>query len=146
MSLFFEEFSVGQEFRSEKPRGVTAETIETFARLCGDENPIHLDEAFAAKSPFGKRIAHGLLGLSIASGLLNDLGIVRESVLAFGSLDWRFRAPVFIGDRLSFEAKVSRLRSMGAKGGAVVFDARLFTDEGRTVQEGVWTLLVRKRP
>jgi acyl dehydratase len=87
-----------------------------------------------------------LLGLSIASGLLNDLGIVRESVLAFGSLEWKFRAPVFIGDQLSFEAKVSRLRSMGAKGGAVVFDARLFTQEARTVQEGVWTLLVRRRP
>ena len=146
MSLYFEDFAVGQAHRSSRPRSVSAKTIEAFAELSGDKNRLHLDEAYAAATPFGQRIAHGLLGLSIASGLLHELGIVQESILAFAGLEWRFKGPVRIGDELSFEATVAKLKSMGAKGGVVVLAARLTTQDGRTVQEGTWTLMIRRRP
>ncbi|MBI4425681.1 MAG: MaoC family dehydratase N-terminal domain-containing protein [Elusimicrobia bacterium] len=146
MTLYFEEFKLGQSFRSPESKPFTAGSIEAFAELSGDKNAIHVDEEFARRTPFGQRIAHGLFGLSIASGLLHELGIVRESILAFAALDWKFRGPVRVGDRLVLEAAVARLRSLGAKGGAVVFDASLVAQDGRTVQQGSWTLLVRRRP
>lgn len=144
-SLYFEDLSIGQSFRSPVSAPVTSATIEAFAELSGDKNPIHVDEEFARASPFGRRIAHGLLGLSIASGLLHELGIVERSILAFAGLDWRFKNPVLIGDRLVFEAEVLRLRAMGARGGAAVLDARLKAQDGRVVQEGTWTLMLRRR-
>ncbi len=145
-SLYFSDFRVGQSFRSPRPRPVPEESLAKFGEVSGDMNRIHFDEAFAQATPFGGRIAHGLLGLSIASGLLHDLGIVRESVLAFAGLEWKFKGPIKIGDSLSMVMTVSRLRALGRRGGLVIFDAVLLNQREETVQEGVWSLMVRPKP
>ena len=82
MSHYFGDFSIGQIFLSPKPRLITEDLIGQFGEVSGDLNPLHFDESFAKASPFGKKIAHGLLGLSVASGLLHSTGIVRESIVA----------------------------------------------------------------
>lgn len=145
MSLFYEDFIDGQSYRSVGREPMSAKTIEAFAQLSGDKNPIHLEEEFARKSPFGSRIAHGLLGLSLASGLLHDLGLLNESILAFAALDWKFRSPVLIGDSLTLEMTVGRRRAMGGKAGLVIFDAQLLNQKGETVQEGKWSLMMRRK-
>lgn len=145
MSLFYEDFVEGQIYRSEGRQPVSSKTIEAFAELSGDKNPIHLDEEFARKSPFKSRIAHGLLGLSLASGLLHDLGLLQESILAFAALDWKFRSPVLIGDSLTLEMSVGRRRAMGGKAGLVIFNARLLNQKAETVQEGTWSLMMRRK-
>ena len=61
-------FELGQ--RASITRKVTAEAVETFAHVTGDANPIHLDEAYAARSRYGRRIAHGMLIASYVSTLL----------------------------------------------------------------------------
>lgn len=143
-SLCFEDFSPGQVFRSRVSREVSEEAVSRFGELSGDLNPLHFDEGFARKTPFGGRIAHGLLGLSIASGLLHELGIVRDTILAFRNLEWKFKEPVRLGDKISLVAEVARTRPAPG-GGLVLFKACLKNQRDETVQEGFWSLLVRKK-
>lgn len=80
--LYFEEFEVGQRIIS-TGRTVTENDIVTFAGLSGDYNQIHTDSEFSKNTPFGQRVAHGLLGISIASGLAMRTGVLEGTVLAF---------------------------------------------------------------
>ncbi len=145
MSKFFEDFVEGDAFERAAASPVTAALIEDYARLSGDMNRIHVDEDFARRSPFGRRIAHGLLGLSLASGLLHELGVLAETVVAFSALDWKFRAPVLIGDTISLRMSVGKKKSMGPRAGLVVFDASLRNQRGEALQEGTWSLTVKKK-
>ncbi|MBI3551383.1 MAG: MaoC family dehydratase N-terminal domain-containing protein [Elusimicrobia bacterium] len=144
--LYFEDFAVGAVFESPRPRAVSAKMIARFGELSGDMNRLHFDETYAAATSFQGRIAHGLLGLSIASGLLHDLEVLRETIMAFRQLEWKFKAPVRIGDSLSLVMEVAQTRPAPGPGGLVRFSAALKNQRGETVQEGVWSLLVRKKP
>ncbi len=144
-SLCFEELEVGVEMAS-PGRTVTEADVVTFAGLSGDYNQLHTDAEFARGSPFGARIAHGLLGLSVASGLASRMGLGEGTVLAFMGLAWKFKAPIMIGDTISLHARVGRKRKASLMGGGVVVLAmRLLNQRGETVQEGTWTILVRSR-
>ena len=106
--LYFEEFSVGQKIIS-VARTMTESDILTFAGLTGDYNQIHTDAEYAKGTPFGQRIAHGLLGLSIAVGLLMRTGVLEGTVMAFREIiEWKFIKPVFIGDSLHVEMESGR--------------------------------------
>jgi acyl dehydratase len=96
MHLYFEDVEVGQKWES-LGRTITQADLVNFAGLSGDFNPIHIDHDFAATTPFRQPIAHGLLILSIASGL--GLYAPPMRTLAFLELrEWHMREPVFIGD------------------------------------------------
>lgn len=145
--LYFEEFSVGQKIAS-VGRTVTEGDIMTFAGLTGDYNQIHTDAAFAAGTQFGQRIAHGLLGLSIAVGLLMRTGALEGTVLAFREIvEWKFVKPVFIGDTLRVEMEVKELKAMPRIGGGqalVALDVKNQKDE--TLMRGTLTVLVASKP
>lgn len=145
--LYFEEFSVGQKITS-VGRTVTEGDIMTFAGLTGDYNQIHTDAAFAAGTQFGQRIAHGLLGLSIAVGLLMRTGALEGTVLAFREIvEWKFVRPVFIGDTLRVEMEVKELKAMPRIGGGqalVALDVKNQKDE--TLMRGTLTVLVASKP
>ncbi len=80
-------------------RTISSQDIELFAQACGDANPIHLDDAYAATTPFGRRIAHGMLTASLVSAVLaNDLP--GPGTVYLGQ-DLKFKAPVFIGDTIT---------------------------------------------
>src|SRR5512142_607643 len=103
MGKYFEEFSVGQKIATGE-RTITKEDIMDFAKLSGDDNRIHTDPEFSKTTPFGKQIAHGLLGLSIASGLAWQTGLMDGTVIAFREVqEWKFVKPVFIGDTIYVE-------------------------------------------
>lgn len=140
--LYFGDFTEGRSFRS-AARRIDERTVRAFSEVSGDFNRIHLDEDYARASPFGGRIAHGLLSLSAATGLLHDLEILRESVVAFTGIAWKFKAPVLLGDSISLTLTVSRRRAMGGRGGLVFFEAAVTNQDGKTVQEGEWTLMVK---
>jgi acyl dehydratase len=144
--LYFEEFEVGMELET-RGRTITETDIVNFAGLSGDFNPMHTNAVFAEQTQFGKRVAHGLLGLSIASGLAYQLGFMEGTVIAFTGLEWKFRAPVFIGDTIRAAVKVTKLREMTAAGGGfVTFDIRLVNQDGAVTQKGEWTVLVASKP
>ena len=92
--LYFEEFSVGDSIRSSS-RTITETDIVNFAGLTGDWNQLHTDAEFAAQTPYKARIAHGALGLSIATGLVTRLGVVEGTAIAFrGIEEWKFSRPI----------------------------------------------------
>jgi acyl dehydratase len=144
--LYFEEFAVGQ--RMESPaRTVTEADIVLFAGLSGDYNPLHTDAEFAKGTPYGQRIAHGLLGLAIASGLAARAGFIEGTAQAFLGLEWKFKGPVLIGDTLRIRAEVTKLRAMPSMGGGVVvFAVNVLNQREQVVQQGEWSLLVKSRP
>src|SRR5690606_199007 len=108
---------------------------------------MHTDATYAAGTQFGERVAHGLLGLAIASGLSYQLGFLDGTVLAFTALDWKFRAPIFIGDTIRVAVKVTKKREMKAAGGGFVsFDVQVLNQEDKVTQKGEWTVLIASRP
>jgi acyl dehydratase len=143
--VYFEEFQVGQTMVS-PARTVTESDVALFAGLSGDYNPLHTDSGFAASTRFGRRIAHGVLGLSIATGLASRLAIIDATAEAFLGLDWKFRGAIFPDDTIHAEITVANTRAMPAMGGGIVsFDVKLINQEGQTVQKGRWDILVRSK-
>ncbi len=144
--LYFEDFEEGMTLET-RGRTITETDIVNFAGLSGDFNPMHTDETYAQGTQFGKRVAHGLLGLSIASGLSYQLGFLEGTVLAFTGLAWKFRAPVYIGDTIRVQVKVTKKREMRqAGGGFVTFDVKVVNQDGTITQKGEWTILVASKP
>ena len=95
---YFDEFEVGMNFVS-PGRTVTESDIVSFAGLSGDYTQIHTDAEFSKTTPVGQRVAHGLLGLSIASGLAVRTGVLEGTVIAFREIvEWKFVKTIFIGD------------------------------------------------
>ncbi len=144
--LYFEEFEEGLTVTS-AGRTVTEADIVHFAGLTGDWNQIHTDAEFAKESMFGERVAHGLLGLAIASGLGVQLGFMEGTVEAFTGLDWKFRGPIKIGDTIHMTATVTQKKAMKRLGGGfIVFDVAVINQRGEKVQRGQWTVLIKSRP
>ena len=143
---YFEEFTVGQKVTS-PARTITEADVVNFAALTGDWNQIHTDAEFARTTIFGQRVAHGLLILSIASGLFARLGLIEGTVEAFRELRWKFRAPVFIGDTLHLTATVTETRPLPRLGnGLVILEISVLNQRGEVVQKGTWEALVKSRP
>ncbi len=145
--LYFEDFSVG-DGATTQGRTITEADIVNFAALTGDWNSIHVDREYAAKGMFGERIAHGLLGLSVASGLAVQLGFLRDTVIAFmGINDWRFKAATKIGDTIATRITVAECRPMRRLGGGLVtMDVEILNQRSEITQSGKWTMLVKSRP
>ena len=143
---YFEEFAVGDTITT-PARTITEADVVNFAALSGDWNQLHTDVEYASTTPFGARIAHGLLGLAVASGLGSRLGFIDGTAQAFLRLEWKFRKPVFIGDTIHMRGEVTRVRPVRRMGGGVViFNMKLLNQRGETVQEGPWTVAIRGRP
>jgi len=144
--LYFEQLELGWSV-STRGRTITESDLVSFAGLSGDYNPIHTDAEFAGKTEFGRRIAHGALGLSIAIGLAYQAGFMEETVMAFLSLDWKYSAPVFIGDTIHCEVEVLDLKPMPRLGGGkVTLKVKVVKQDGTAVQKGEWVMLVRSQP
>jgi len=143
---YFEEFEVGDVVVS-AGRTITETDIVNFAGVAGDYTQIHTNAEFARQGMFGQRVAHGLLALAMASGLLAQLGFVQGTVLAFRDLTWKFSLPIFIGDTIHTTATVAELKAMQRLGGgAVTFDVQVINQEDKVVQRGKWVLLIASRP
>jgi acyl dehydratase len=143
---YFEDFQEGMSFTS-AGRTITEADIVNFAGVSGDFNPIHVNRAYAEGTEYAQRIAHGLLVLSVASGLATGLGFMGDKVMAFMGLDWKFRAPVFIGDTIRVQMTVERTRAVRRLGGGIVFfDAQVLKQDDEVTQKGSWQLLFRFRP
>lgn len=144
---YFEEFAVGDKITT-AARTVAEADIVAFAGLSGDYNQIHIDAEYSRTTPFGARVAHGLLGLSIASGLAVQTGFMEQTVLAFREIsEWKFSNPIFIGDTIHVELEVVETKAIPRLGGgAIVITLDVRNQKGETAQKGKWTALIRGRP
>lgn len=146
MGLYFEEFEVGQTFKT-RSRTVTEADIVNFAGLSWDTNPLHTDVEFAQKTIFGERIVHGMLGLVISTGLSQSLGILDDTIVAFLELNWKFIAPVKIGDTLHVEQSIIDKRETNKPDrGIIKIEAKLINQRGEKVQEGTRIIMVKRKP
>jgi acyl dehydratase len=145
-TLYYEDLREGQTFTT-PGRTVTEADLVAFAGLSGDYNSIHTDAEFAKGTAYGQRVVHGLLGLSILTGLMDRLGVFDGSAIAMLGIDeWRFRAPIMVGDTITVEMTITSLRlTSGGDRGIVGRHYRIRNQDGVTVQEGNIGLMVRRR-
>ena len=145
--LYFEEFSVGQKIIT-VGRTISEDAIFTFAGLTGDYNEIHTNAEFSRKTQFGRRIAHGLLGLSVATGLIMRTGFLEGTVLAFREInEWKFIKPFFIGDTLTAELSVTETKVLPRIGGGSITATIVVKNQGDEIcQRGSLNLLVLSKP
>jgi len=141
---YFEDFKVGDEFET-PGRTVTEADIVAFAGLSGDFNPLHVDEEYAKKTRFGRRIAHGALTFAIMTGFWGRLGILEGTVFAFYGVDkLRFTKPVYAGDTLRAKIKVIDKQDKG-EFGLVVLHHEVVNQRNEVVMVCDVKLLMKKK-
>ena len=145
--LYFEQFETGMVIET-VGRTVTETDIVAFAGLSGDYNQIHVDAQYSAATPFGQRVAHGILGLSIASGLAVQTGFIEGTVLAFREISaWKFSRPIYIGDTIHVDLKVLETKAMPRLGGGIVtIKLTVINQEDKVAMSGSWKVLVAAKP
>lgn len=99
--------TLGQKFTFSKT--ITDQDIRDFARVSGDANPVHLEEDYASKTRFGKRVAHGVLSLAIVSAALGTKLAGADETTVYVSQNLRFTRPVFIDDTITATAEVTAI-------------------------------------
>lgn len=145
--MWFEEFEVGQQIIT-PGRTISESDVVSFAGLSGDYNQIHTNAEFSKETPFGQRIAHGLLGLSIASGLAMRTGVLEGTVIAFREINnWKFTNPVFIGDTIHAELNIVETKAIPRlKGGSLSIELVVKNQRDEVTMKGIWTTLVASQP
>src|SRR5437016_12997270 len=145
----YADLHVGMSFRS-PGRTITDADVVGFAGLTGDYSELHTSDVYAKSSQFGQRVAHGMLGLAYAHGLMwARTGELRETAIAFlGISDWRFVGPIFIGDTIFVNYALIELRDSASRPTQAIatFDVELVKQDGSVVQRGKKLLLVSKVP
>jgi 3-hydroxybutyryl-CoA dehydratase len=143
--LYFEEFEEAVDLVT-PGRTITETDIQLFAGLTGDYTQIHTNAEFCKDTIFGQRVAHGLLGLSIASGLGARLGFIEGTAVALREISWKFTGPIFIGDTIHLKVVVSHKKAMPRLGmGLVTFDVSLINQRDEVVQKGQWKALIQSQ-
>jgi acyl dehydratase len=142
--LTFDQFNPGDVFAS-PARTVTEADVAAFAGLSGDFNPLHTDAEFARTTPFGERIAHGMLVAAMATGMANWTGVFEGTTLALMEQVIQYKGAVKFGDTIHLELKVAEKKeSSKPDRGGVVFETRVCNQAGQAVLEGKWTLMMKR--
>ncbi|WP_027719023.1 MaoC/PaaZ C-terminal domain-containing protein [Desulfovirgula thermocuniculi] len=144
LDRYYDELEVGTTWHSSRGRTITEADIVMFAALSGDWYPLHTDKEWAGKTRFGQRIAHGLLVLSICSGMWP---IKPGAVVAFYGIEkLRFTAPTFIGDTIYVKLEVLGKEDRGAGQGVVTLQLEATNQRQETVIAATLKILMNKRP
>ena len=136
--LDFDDLAPGMRFRT-RGRTVTEADVVAFATQTGDFHPQHVDANWAAASPFGERIAHGMLVLAYAAGLVP---LDPDRVVALRRVrDATFKRPVHLGDTIHVEGRVDTLTEVDERTGLVAVALNVVGRDGRTVMRATIELL-----
>jgi acyl dehydratase len=145
----YDDLHVGLAFRS-PGRTIGESDLMAFAGLTGDFSELHTSDVYGKASQFGRRVAHGMLGLAYAHGLMwARTGELRETAIAFlGISEWKFVEPIFIGDTIFVNYVISELRESQSRPTQAIatFDVTIVDQNERVVQRGKKALLVSKVP
>ena len=145
----YADLHVGMAFRS-PGRTISEADLMGFAGLTGDFSELHTSEVYGRASQFGRRVAHGMLGLAYAHGLMwARTGELRETAIAFlGINEWKFIEPIFIGDTIFVNYEISELRESRSRPTQAIatFDVAIVDQDDRVVQRGKKALLLSMVP
>ncbi|MDQ7779992.1 MAG: MaoC/PaaZ C-terminal domain-containing protein [Planctomycetota bacterium] len=140
----FDQFAVGDTFETAS-RTITEADVVNFAGISGDFNPLHMDEEFMKGTPFKTRIAHGMLCVSAATGLANQLGIFEGTSIALLSMTIKYTGAVNFGDTIRLVLKVlEKKESSKPDRGTVTFDCPVLNQRGDKVVDSQWVVLMKK--
>jgi acyl dehydratase len=146
LPLYLEDLQAGQSFAS-PGRTITEADVMSFAAWTNDNNQVHTDAEFAKGTRYGQRIVHGMLGASLCLGLIARTGVFEGSAVALLGIDqWRFTAPIFIGDTVTCTVDILSTRPT-SKGdfGIVERQVTLRNQRSEVVQSGRMDLMVARR-
>ncbi|EGD43937.1 MaoC protein [Nocardioidaceae bacterium Broad-1] len=144
---YFEDFTAGQVFRTQG-RTITETDLVSFAGWSWDTNPVHTDAQHSEHGRFGQPIAHGVLGLSVAMGLVSRLGVFeRCSVALLGINGWTFKHPIFVGDTVHCTLRITDVRAARSSNvGILERELTMFNQGGTVLQQGAIGIMVSRRP
>ena len=142
--LTFDEFEIGATYTSQA-RTVTEADVVTFAGLSGDFNPLHTNAEFGKQTPFGERIAHGMLVASMATGMANWTGIFEGTTIALMEQVICYKGVVKFGDTIHLELEVIEKKETSKPDrGVVRLATRVLNQREEVVIEGEWTVLMKR--
>lgn len=148
MSKFLDDWIVGETFLT-KGRTIGECDVNTFAGLTGDHHSNHTDACYMKDTVFGERIAHGLLVLSIAHGLMMQLLIITDNSIALlGIEDWKFHKAVFFGDTIHVKVTVQDIifsRTKRDRGVLKLF-FEVLNQKDELCQSGCKVLMMKRKP
>ena len=144
--LFADDLAVGFAFGGEATT-LSAEHFSGFASLTGDKHPIHYDDAFAAKTKFGRPVAHGLLLTALtALGATSVSAAIEDAMVALVEQQMRFLRPAFVGDVITPSFEVISNSPASEHRAVVKLAVRLSNQGGEQILEGWHVYLLRLRP
>jgi acyl dehydratase len=142
--LTFEQFSVGDNFVCQG-RTITEADVVNFAGISGDFNPLHTNEEYGKTTPFGGRIAHGVLVLAIATGQVNQLGIFEGTTIALLQQTIKYVGPVKFGDTIHLESTiVEKKETSKPDRGILTLDNKVFNQHGQPVIEVQEVVMIKR--
>ncbi|RZT91574.1 acyl dehydratase [Advenella incenata] len=143
---YFEDFNEGQTFVS-GGRTITETDLTMFSMISGDWNPIHADMEFAKSTRFGQRVVHGVLGMAVSTGMMHEMGIFHDSVIAMlGYRDWNFIGPLLVNDTIHLKLTIlSTELGKSGNSGKIARRFQLINQRDEVVQDGQSDVLVLTR-
>jgi acyl dehydratase len=141
----FDEFAIDEEIKS-GARTVTEADVVQFACLAGDYQPEHMNDEYARNGPFGERVAHGLLILSMATGLLNQTGIFEGTSIAILEVTTKFLKTVKFGDTIrAIQKIVGKKETSKPDRGVLSTRITVLNQDNQAVLEADLTVLLYRR-
>jgi len=145
MDMYYEDFEIGDEMISPR-RTITEADIVQFTGLSGDFNPLHIDEVFAQDTPYKTRVAHGLLSVSVVTGLQSMMGNVNGSTLGLLEINWIFKGGVVAGDTIHAKFVVSKKKETSKPDrGVLTRTVYVINQRDEIVSEGKIVLLMMRK-
>ncbi len=147
VGLYWEEWEVGKSFTT-AARTITETDVVNFAGISGDYNPLHINEEYCKNTQFGTRIAHGPLIYAVAAGLLFQLHLYDDTLIAFlGFESLKFTKPVKINDTIYAKVTVTEVTETSKPDRGVMKRVlQVFNQRDEVVQEGIQAFLVKRKP
>lgn len=144
--MYYEDWVIGQVYET-STRDVTMDLVKRFGEIEGAQSPLHLDEEYArTQSVFGKLTVHGLLTVSMAAGMMGEMGMFDDTALAFLELAWRYHEPVCVGDKIYARWWVGHKRETSKSDrGVITREIEVINQDGVKVCTGSMTSLWSRR-
>ena len=140
--LTYEEFEIGAVYETQG-RTMTEGEVMTFAGLSGDFNPLHTNAEYAKTTPFGERIAHGMLTVAISTGMANQTGLMAGTTIALLEQTIKYKSPVKFGDTVHLRMEVTEKRETSKPDrGIVILAAQMVNQRDEVVVDMIWTQLM----
>lgn len=145
MGRYWEDYEEGETIVT-PGRTVTEADVVNFAGISGDWDQLHTNEEYASDEIFGERISHGLLALTVWSGLVHRTQILHGTSLGFLGMEVEFKAPTRMGDTLRCEITVAELsETSNSDRGLVTFDTDIVNQDDEVVLNLENTMMVERR-